>query len=142
MKAALVGLGYWGKTILPILKSLEKSLNFKLKHVCDHNKENLNECIKYWPSTSIHSDFDELLDSEQLDLVFITTRIGTHYDLVRKSLENNCHTFVEKPFMTKLSHARELNEIAIYKSLTLMVGHRLLYSPSIQWVKKKVFKKT
>ena len=62
MKAALVGLGYWGKTILPILKSLENSLNFKLQHVCEHNKKNLNECIKNWPSTIIHSDFDKLIE--------------------------------------------------------------------------------
>ena len=96
MKAALVELGYWGKTILPILKSLENSLNFELQHVCDNHKKNLSECIKNWPSTIIHSDFYKLIDSEKIDLVFITTGIDTHYNLVKKSLENGCHTFVDR----------------------------------------------
>ena len=39
-----------------------------------------------------------------------------------------------------VDHANELTELAISKSLKLMVGHRLLYSPSVQWIKNNIFK--
>ena len=139
MKAALVGLGYWGKIILSIIKSLEESLGFKLEHVCDCLEDNLIDCKKRYPLINAHFDFDKLIDSEKIDLVFITTGIDTHYNLVKKSLENGCHTFVEKPFVLNVDQAFELDELAKSKSLTLMVGHRLLYSPSIQWLKNNTF---
>lgn len=141
MKAALIGLGYWGKVIFPILKSLEDLLGFKLVCICDYYEDILKKYKQDYPSINVYINFDELLDSEKVDLVFITTGVDTHYELTKTSLKKGCHTFVEKPFVVNVDHANELTELAMSKSLKLMVGHRLLYSPSIQWIKNNFLKK-
>jgi len=139
LKAALVGYGYWGKVLLPILKSLEDTLDFSLSLVCDHNQNNLASLKNKYQAIKVYSDFDDLLNQEDIELIFITTRVDTHFELIRKSLRKGCHTYVEKPFVMNIDHANEVTELAISKSLKLMVGHRLLYSPSVQWIKNNIF---
>ena len=140
MEAALVGYGYWGQVLLPILKSFENTLDYSLSFVCDRNQNHSAILKNKYPAIKVYSDFDDLLSEEDIELIFITTRVDTHYELARKSLQKGCHTFIEKPFVTNVNHADELTEIAISKSLKLMVGHRLLYSPSVQWIKNNIFK--
>ena len=135
MNAALIGLGYWGKVVLPILVGMEKQQEFKLEHVCDHNEENILKYKNIYPNMNFHLESDELLKLDKLDMVFITTGLHTHYELAKLFLTKGCHTFIEKPFVLTVNEANKLNKLAQSKSLTLMVGHRLLYSPSFQYVK-------
>lgn len=141
MNAALIGLGYWGKTILPIIKNIENSLGFKLEHVCDHNKKNFIDYRSKYPCIEFHYDCIKLLELD-LDMVFIATGLHSHYELAELFLNKGCHIFIEKPFVTNVEQAVELNKLAQSKSLTLMIGHRLLYSPSIQYVKNNIFNKS
>ena len=137
MQAALVGIGYWGKTILPIIKAMEAQLGFKLKWVCDYHKENWREFQERWPLITFGRNFDELLERHKVDAVFIATQPSSHFSLARKCLEKRCHVFIEKPFIGNLDLACAIRDLATSKSLIVMVGYRLLYSPAIQLLKKE-----
>ena len=113
IKAGLIGLGYWGKVVFPILKSLESDLNFKLISICDHNDDILMQYKQDFPSIKTYTDIDELLHIDELNLIFITTNLDTHYKLVKKCLMKGCHIFVEKPFVKNIDEANELIKISL-----------------------------
>ena len=137
MKAALVGLGYWGKRILPIIKKIEDSLGFKLIWVCDHHRENWSDFQARWPGIIFDCDFDALLQRHRVDVVFIATQPTHHFSLASRSLQRGCHVFLEKPFIGNLDSAREIKEEADSRKLVVSVGYRLIYSPSVQLLKKE-----
>ncbi len=137
MRVALVGLGYWGKVILPILKAAESRLGFSIKWVCDHHRENWIKIQKKNPEIIFGEDFNDLFKKQKVDVVFITTQPSSHYSLAMKSLDEGCHVFVEKPFTGDPELATHLKDLASSKSLKIMVGYRLLYSPTIQLIKTK-----
>ena len=56
MEAALVGYGYWGQVLLPILKSLEDTLDYSLSFVCDRNQSHSEILKNQFPAIKIYSD--------------------------------------------------------------------------------------
>ena len=96
---------------------MENTLDYSLSFVCDRNQNHSEILENQFPAIKIYSNLNDLLGKEDIELIFITTRVDTHYELARKSLQKGCHTFIEKPFVTNVNHADELTEIAISKSL-------------------------
>ncbi len=83
-------------------------------------------------------NFNEILETEEINGVIIATPSHTHYKLTKKALEAGKHVYTEKPIATTSEEARELMEIADEKGLVLMVGHLLLYHPVINRIKSLI----
>ncbi|MFB6346328.1 MAG: Gfo/Idh/MocA family protein, partial [bacterium] len=75
-----------------------------------------------------------------VDAVAIATPASTHSDMVRKALEHDKHVFVEKPLAYSEEEALELTKLAETKSCQLMIGHIMLYHPTIEFLMNKVQK--
>ncbi len=122
MKVMLAGIGAWGKNHLRTLYSL-KGVDELV--VVDKDEEKLKKALLAYPRIKTSTDFDASL--KQVDSVVIATNAKLHYELAKKSLSFGLPTFVEKPLTLTTAHAKELVDIADRKSITLMVGHLLLY---------------
>lgn len=70
------------------------------------------------------------------DFVYIASTNESHYQLIKKSLENNCHVFCEKPLVLRKKEAVELYKIASEKSLVLMEALVYLQNPLYIKIKK------
>lgn len=108
----LIGLGYWGNI-------LKKNISFD--YIFDIKKELSNV-----------DSLDELLDKS--NCVFVATPFDTHYGIVKKALEKNCHVFCEKPFCRENEQVEELFELALKKNLKLHVDWIYVYNPMIQYL--------
>jgi len=64
MKVALVGLGYWGKIMLPILIAEQFRLGYYIKWVCDHHNENWRKFQKRNPKILFGKDVNDLFRYE------------------------------------------------------------------------------
>lgn len=64
-----------------------------------------------------------------VDAVYISTRVGTHYEYIKKALEQGVHVLVEPPIAMTLGQTKELLELAEEKELALMEAIRTAYSP-------------
>jgi predicted dehydrogenase len=135
LRAAVVGLGYWGPNLLRNLHELE---GVEVRYACDLNLDSLAKAKRRYPALSTTPSFDELLDDVTVDIVLIATPVGTHFDLASAALAAGKHVFVEKPLAGSVAESLELIEIARRADRVLMPGHTFLYSPPVNLVKKLI----
>jgi predicted dehydrogenase len=132
LRAAVVGLGYWGPNLLRNLHELE---GVEVRYACDLNLESLAKVKRRYPALSTTPSFDEVLEDVTVDIVLIATPVGTHFDLASAALAAGKHVFVEKPLAGSVAQSLELIEIARRADRVLMPGHTFLYSPPVNLVK-------
>ena len=132
-KVAVIGCGLWGRNIVRNFYNLEV-----LDTVCDLDTENLKKIKEQYPDVHTTSDFDEILNNDEMTAVAVVTPSHTHFKLVKQVLETGRHVYVEKPISTSAKEAEELKKLADEKGLVLMVGHLLLYHPAVNRLKMLV----
>ncbi|KAB8039685.1 oxidoreductase [Silvanigrella paludirubra] len=116
INTAIVGFGLSGSTFhAPVFLSVP---HFEFKYVVSSKPENIK--LKY-PNVKVISNFNDLLNLSDLDLIIITTPNNTHYSLAKLALLSGKNVIVDKPFVLKFQEGLELCEIARSKNLFLSV---------------------
>jgi len=133
VKIAVTGCGAWGRNLVRNFYNLES-----LYSICDMDSETLCKISEEYEGVKCICDFNQLLQTDEVDGVVIATPSHTHYPLTKKALEAGKHVYVEKPIATNSEEAKELMELAEEKGLALMVGHLLLYHPVVNRIKSLV----
>ena len=133
VKVAVIGCGTWGKNLVRNFYNLEA-----LHSICDKDSETLCKILNEYCNVKAISDFDEILETKEINGVIIATPSHTHYSLVKKALNAGKDVYVEKPIATNSEEAKELMNLADEKNLVLMVGHLLLYHPVVNRLKSLI----
>jgi predicted dehydrogenase len=89
-----------------------------------------------YPGVSTTTEFDKVINDNEIDAIVIATPVRFHFEMAKKSLESGKHTFIEKPMASSVAECRELIEIAEKNNLTIIVGHTFIYSPPVRKVKE------
>jgi predicted dehydrogenase len=104
--------------------------------VCDQSPAARKRIQSAHPGIAVHSDFNELVKSADVDAIAVITPVWTHYELAKAALENGKHVFVEKPFTSRASQAEELINLAEQKKLQIMVDHTFLFTGAVRRIQK------
>ncbi len=129
----LVGLGSWGRNILRNLYEMGV-----LYVACDNREEVIEERRKEYSGIEFISNYEKLIEDENVKAVVIATPAVTHYELAKKALYKDKHVFVEKPLAMTVKEGEELVKTAKEKNKILMVGHLLQYHPAIRKLKELI----
>jgi len=129
----LVGCGYWGPNLIRNFRSLSKCC---VKLICDVDSKRLEYIKQLYPEIKAVSDFEELVKDPEIHAICIATPVFSHFELAKKSLKADKHTFIEKPMASNVSQCRELVELADHKDLILMTGHTFIYSTPVRRIKE------
>lgn len=132
IKIALIGYGYWGPNLL---RNFSKLQNVDVKYLCDISKTKLAEATINFPSLKTTTDYNLILNDDQVQAIIIATPIHTHYLMAKDALLSKKHVLVEKPITTTVKEAEELIRIAQNHNLRLMVDHTFVYTPAIRKIK-------
>ena len=116
-KLGIVGLGNWGRRVAEEANILLEEGFIDDLYLCDANEA----LLKKYKDNKTTREFNDLIS--KIDAVHICTPNQFHFELGKRSLENNIHTLIEKPMTTNRYDAFELLEIALEKGLVLQVGH-------------------
>lgn len=131
----IIGAGnFTGSTILPSLRKL----NASVKYIASSKGLSGTTLAKKFGVSHSTTDYKEILNDSEVDIVFITTRHNAHASQVIESLNAGKHVFVEKPLAL---NNKELDDIilALKKSnSTLTVGFNRRFSPFITDAKKQI----
>lgn len=100
-------------------KSLERSQPFADAH-------HIEACASY----------KELVDREDIDVVYIATTHNFHYENALLALEHNKHVLVEKPFTVNAKEAQALVDLAAQRGLFLMEAMWVRNLPSMVHLKE------
>lgn len=130
----IAGIGYWGKNLIRVFSEIADV------KTCAHkgNKENEEWLKENFPSVSITTNYETILEDPEIDAVIIATPIGTHYDLTKQALCAGKHVFVEKPLASNAEQASELVALSEEKGAILFVGYIFCYHPTLQPVFDRV----
>jgi len=130
---AVVGCGYWGENLVRNFAQLGA-----LHTICDADTNKLDELKSLYPGVNTESDYQQLLENEEIKGVVIATPAVLHYSMAKEALLAGKDTFVEKPLALRVEEGRELVVLAEEKRGILMVGHLLEYHPAVQKLKELV----
>lgn len=130
---AVVGCGYWGPNLIRNFHSLPGS---NLKVVSDIDTDRLAHMKSLYSDITTTTDYNDIVDSTEIDAIVIATPVHLHYELAQKSLQAGKHTFIEKPMASSTSECRELIKLADEKNLKLMVGHTFIFTPAVRKIKE------
>lgn len=132
IRTGLIGLGNWGKRLLPILEMESEVVS------CANRSdiESRDWLVENYPDVKHTYDVGDIFRDESIKAVVISTPIHTHFNLARQALVNGKHVFVEKPLVTSVQEVAELYDLARSKDLALTTGYIFLHNPVMREIQK------
>lgn len=125
MNLAIIGLGNWGKKLV-----IEFNKSHEIKYCYTKgNSQNISWLKKKFPKIKVVKQITEILDDTSISAVIIATPIKSHNELVKQSLLQKKHVFVEKPLAESVVESKNLIKLAKKNNLCLFVGNIFLYHP-------------
>ena len=114
-----------------------------LDYICVKKPISFLNSSSFYKDINIVNDFNSLIKNKSLDVVFISTRHNSHWQLTKKALLNKKHVFCEKPMCLTVN---ELNEIKSFfikqKSAPVLVtGFNRRFSESAKILKDFIKKR-
>jgi len=135
LKFAFVGIGSHSiNNLYPIINYLR----LDLKYIVTKSQKNA-DLVEQNFSTSIGTnDLEKVLADDEVSGVFICSNPNTHFNLVKKSLQANKHTFVEKPPCSTLKELESLIETESASKGSCLIGFQKQYAPGYTLMKTKI----
>ena len=134
MKLGIIGSGIIVTEFLPKLVKMENMEVLGIMGV-PSSKEQLEALCKENNIQHALYDFDELC-ALGIDTVYIAVPNFLHYDYCRKALLAGKHVIVEKPMVSNLSQAQELQKLAKEKDLFVFEAVTTLYFDTYATIKE------
>lgn len=137
---AVIGVGYFGKNYLRILKNLEQ---VELVGIASKTKESLEAAKEFVsPNTVLDTDAMALIKNPKVECVIIATPPATHFELAKTAVEHGKHVLLEKPMVMNIEEGKKLREIVKKGKSVFMVGHQYVYNDYIRYIKEELRKNT
>jgi predicted dehydrogenase len=103
--------------------------------VCDSDERRAREFAAVVECPIVTTDPLEVIDSREIDVVYVTVPTAWHKDLVLRAAEKGKHIFCEKPLATNLADVQEMVAAAERAGVKTGVGLVLRHSPIITVLK-------
>jgi predicted dehydrogenase len=118
LNIGILGLGEGRSTMSAALNS--KKIN--LKTVCDRSEETCRQRAKEFDFHSYTTNYQDMLDDKDIDVIAIYTPDHLHAEHVKQALLHGKHVVCTKPFIDDLSKAKELLDVATQTGKKVFVG--------------------
>lgn len=135
VRFGLIGYGAWGSHHA---RAISETPGAALVAVSARSEANQKASAAAYPQAKVYSDYRQMLEAEQLDVVSVVLPTDMHYDVGRAVLESGRHLLTEKPMALSVAHCTEMIELAKKLGKWIAVGHELRFSPLWGKVKQLV----
>lgn len=134
---AFVGIGNHSiHNLYPVLDYL----HVPLKYIVTKTRTSADLVNKSLNNVAGTTDFNQVLNDEQIKGILISATPSGHFQLVKQSLEHGKHVFVEKPPCTTTDELKTLIDIQKKTGNYCVTGFQKRYSESISYLKKRLGK--
>ncbi|MBN8921304.1 MAG: Gfo/Idh/MocA family oxidoreductase, partial [Rhizobiales bacterium] len=134
MRTAIVGLGWWGQTL--VNAGHGKGVDFVLGTSRTKNAKAQEFCQA--KGIKIVEDYDTVLSDSSIDAVVLATPHSMHGDQVRKAAAAGKHVFIEKPFTLTAPDAASAIDAMKKAGKVLAVGFNRRFHPNMAELKARV----
>jgi len=136
IKLGVIGAGWFASR--RHLPDAVASPDVTVQALCRRDREPLRVLAEHFGVAQTFTDYQDMLESADLDGVVIATPHALHYEHAKAALDRGLHVLVEKPMTVRSDHARELVALAEEKGLVLIVALNPPYWRHIQFVRELI----
>lgn len=135
IRAAIVGLGRWGTSLVNSIQDKTEDIRFVLAHTRTRAKA---EDFCRSKGLRLVDDFDAILSDPNIDVVVLATPHSQHEEQIKRSAKAGKHIHVEKPITLDHVSAQSAVDAARRGGVMLAVGFCRRFHPSIGEVRKRL----
>ena len=135
LRTAVIGVGIQGEN--HVLAYRQHPL-VDLVAVCDINRARAREVAAKYGVERCYTDYREMLEKEELDLVSVATPDHLHYEPTIAAIEAGINVLVEKPMATRLEEAEDIVRRARRRGVGLYVNFSNRFNPPFAALKERV----
>jgi len=135
LNTALIGIGSHGRIHLSMIKDVEE---IHLAAICDVDEEKLQKAKAEFGAERIFTDYRQMIDECDLDVVYVTTQPEPTAEVSIYCLEHGLNTSVEKPPGLTSEDTRRILEAENRSDGMAMVSLNRRYIPEVLAVRKMV----
>lgn len=122
----IIGAGnFTSSTIIPGMKAADANL----KYIASAGGLSAKTLAKKGEVAYASSDYKEILEDNEVDMVMITTRHNLHAPMAKDALLAGKNVFVEKPLCLNAEELEEIAKISEEKNKMVVVGFNRRFSP-------------
>jgi predicted dehydrogenase len=133
LQAAVIGLGWWGKTIV---RTLEDSSKLRVVRAVDRDVAAADWAAQRGLRAS--TDIADALSDPQVAAVILCTPHTLHTAQIAQAAAARKHVFCEKPLALRRADVEQSIRLCNAGGVVLAVGHERRFEPPIQEMKKIV----
>lgn len=111
-------------------KPITEDLQIELYAVASRNYDRAREFAKQWKLEKAYGSYEEMLEDETIELVYVASPHSHHYQHAKMCLEHGKNVLLEKAFTVNARQAEELIKLAEEKGLLLAEAMWTRYMPS------------
>ena len=129
MKVAILGAGNIAGTMATTMKGIKDS-TIVLYAVASRDKKKAEQFAKEYQIEKFYGSYEEMLQDDQIDLVYVATPHSHHYDHMKLCLNYGKHILCEKSFTINEKQAKEIFDLAKEKGVLVTEAIWTRYMPS------------
>lgn len=129
LKVGLVGVGGISGAHIPAWEAMEVT---ELVAMCDIRPE----CMEQYKDKRRYTDFEEMLEKEDLDILDICLPTYLHVEYAIKAMEKGIHVICEKPISLREEDVERVYSTAKRKNVKFMVAQVLRFWPEYELLKE------
>jgi len=135
INVGIIGAGTFAKKVhLPNLKSLSNPYN--IHAIASRNGANAKETAKHFGACYATTDYHQILQDSDVDMVMIATRHNLHAQMAIEAAQAGKAVFLEKPIALNIEELNELEKVLKKTKIPFMVGFNRRFSPLAQKAKE------
>lgn len=134
MKYALIGCG----RISPNHIEAAKNNRLEFVAICDILPEAMEDKAGKLGLEGVrrYTDYREMLEKEQPELVAIATESGKHAAIALDCIEAGCNVIIEKPIALSMADAKAIVEAGRRKGVVVCANHQNRFNKSVRYIRK------
>ena len=136
LNAAIVGLGWWGQTLVESVSGNSEKIRF-ISAVSRSASETAKEFSKLHKMDLVR-DFDAVLTDPKIDAVVLATPHSLHTEETIAAAEAGKHVFCEKPFALSKTDAESAVNATEKAGVTLGLGYNRRLHPEITKLRERI----
>lgn len=136
IKAGIVGLGWWGKTLVEAVSEGSEKIRFTAG-----TTRTINDDVKGFASEQsfqLFDSYEDLIASPDIDAVVLATPHSMHVDQVVAAAGEGKHVFCEKPFALTKASAETAVAATEKAGVTIGLGYNRRWHPEMMDLRDRI----
>ena len=135
MKVGIIGAGWIAEKCAITLNGLAE---IECYAIASRSLAKAEAFAQKWGVTKAYGSYNQLLDDESVDLVYVATPHSHHYDVTREAILRGKPCLVEKAFMANLRQSQAIIDLAHKQKVFIAEAIWTRYQPAVQMVQQLI----